>query len=184
MSPDLDVLELLLSNMDEQEKYRFFKDKLEEYCINENKILVCYRIIRYIEFDLLLIKENICKYDVKEHIVDKLLFIIQIEMELLRTKIKHPELNETNNEIIKLPKQKWTDKKIFLVEIMYAIQPYVNNGNMKISALKRCFEYIFDIKLGNIYKSIEEISERKVVKTKFLEQLVINLSTFLESMDQ
>ena len=67
---------------------------------------------------------------------------------------------------------------------MYAIQPYVNNGNMKISALKRCFEYIFDIKLGNIYKSIEEISERKVVKTKFLEQLVINLSTFLESMDQ
>ena len=184
MNINLNVFELLRSDNDEHEKYRLFKERLTEYCINENKALTCYRVIRYIEFDLMLIKSDINKYNVDEHVIDKLLLIIEIEIKLLRTKIKHPELNQTKNKIIKLSKQKWLGKKVFLVEIIYSILPYIDNDDVNISALKRCFEYIFDIKLGNIHKSIEEISARKSNKTRFLEQLVINLGKFLEDMDR
>lgn len=51
----------------------------------------------------------------------------------------------------------------------------INNGAAELSTITSSFEDFFNIKLDNIYKTYSEIKSRKGSKTKFLEELMINL---------
>jgi len=67
-----------------------------------------------------------------------------------------------------------------LVEIIYLIKGCVDNGNVEIKAIADWFEYIFQVRLNNIYKIIEQISKNKKNKTRFLDEQKLNLVKFLE----
>ena len=82
------------------------------------------------------------------------------ELSLLKKKQKTPYISiisEAQNKTI------WTDKKIGLIEIIYAIHTAgcVNNGNCELDDVAKTFENCFNIRLGNIYTSFQEICERK-----------------------
>jgi hypothetical protein len=72
---------------------------------------------------------------------------------------------------------KWTESKTALIELIYALhaQKTFNNGKIDIAEMANYFEKIFDIDLGEIYRAQNEIKNRKINKTKFLDILKENL---------
>lgn len=90
-------------------------------------------------------------------------------------------IKEIQEEISKLSKKKnitsisaykWTDKKVDLVELIYAIHTSnsINRGNTEISEIAEIFSEIFNEDLGNIYRIYAEIKNRKN-PTRYLDQL-------------
>lgn len=60
-------------------------------------------------------------------------------------------------------KAQWTDKKIYLHQLTYALvySKSINNGNITVKALSRIFEIIFNIDLSNVHRSRQEMYSQK-----------------------
>lgn len=71
----------------------------------------------------------------------------------------------------------WTSSKTALIELIYALysNKAFNNGAVELSTITSSFEDYFNIKLDNVYKTYTEIKARKGSKTKFLEELTVQL---------
>lgn len=80
----------------------------------------------------------------------------------------------------------WTGSKTSLIELIYALYSgrAINNGSIELSTMTSCFEEFFSIKLDNVYKTYSEIKERKGSKTKFLEELMIDLQRKMNREDE
>ncbi len=76
----------------------------------------------------------------------------------------------------------WTSNKVSLLEILYALHltQCFNGGNIEFGELVRETEKILAIELGNCYKTIGEIKNRKYNKTKFLQLLMNNLNKTID----
>ncbi|MCG2611836.1 RteC domain-containing protein [Flavobacterium sp. SM15] len=90
------------------------------------------------------------------------------------------KLEVSNTEIFEEKKHKvlvWTAPKTALIELIYALYSNgaLNNGSADINRITSSFEDFFNVKLDNVYKTYNEIKERKSSKTKFLEELMLNL---------
>lgn len=77
---------------------------------------------------------------------------------------------------------KWTGPKVALVEIGYSFEAskYVNNGRADIKEIMLALEIIFNIDLGEYYRSYISIKEREE-RTKYLNILIERL---LKRMDE
>lgn len=73
---------------------------------------------------------------------------------------------------------KWTGSKICLVELMYALQAcgVFNQKKTDVKMIARYFEKVFDVDLGNYYRTYNDITHRKFGKTVFLDELKAKLS--------
>lgn len=92
---------------------------------------------------------------------------------------------EFNQSHFKSP-LKWTAHKIDLGEIIYALlySDAVNNGNAKIMDLAGAFEQIFNVEIKeDIYRYRLDIQQRKIEKTKFLNQLIAILRRMIDEKD-
>lgn len=71
----------------------------------------------------------------------------------------------------------WTASKTSLIELIYALysDQAINHGGADLNAITCAFEDFFNIRLDNVYKTYAEIKGRKGSKTKFLEELMLNL---------
>lgn len=71
---------------------------------------------------------------------------------------------------------KWTSSKSNLIELIYAIQQTgcFNNGNTDIKQIAALFSEIFDVNLGDFYRTYLDLKARNT-RTKFLDQLRNNL---------
>ena len=79
----------------------------------------------------------------------------------------------------------WTASKTALIELIYALYSdrALNNGAVELSAITSSFEDFFNVKLDNVYKTYSEIKSRKGSKTKFLEELIVNLHQKINADD-
>lgn len=75
----------------------------------------------------------------------------------------------------------WKEKKVALVELMYALQSYGVFEIKEINGIAKIFSAIFNIDLGDFYHTYMEISMRKINRTKFLDAL---RECLLKRMDQ
>lgn len=78
----------------------------------------------------------------------------------------------------------WSASKVSLIELLYALHQTrcFNGGNIEFSEIVKATEKLFEIDLGNSYKTIGEIKSRKNGRTKFLQSLNDNLNQlFLDS---
>jgi hypothetical protein len=90
----------------------------------------------------------------------------------------------SNNKALKIKSQsenktfKWTASKTDLIELIYALQTQkvFNDGKAELTEISKCFEKLFDIELGDIYRACNEIKNRKIKKTKFIDTLSENLN--------
>ena len=80
------------------------------------------------------------------------------------------------------PVNKWTDDKLNLIELIYAIYKTrsINHGKITLKEMQECFESLFQVKLGNISNRINEIDNRKGQNKLYLDILITNLNNFLE----
>lgn len=93
--------------------------------------------------------------------------------------------NSTNGlNLNQKSKLKWSSSKAALIELLYALYKSnsLNGGNIEFSEIVREIESFIGIDLGNYYKTIGEIKNRKNTRTKFLQFLNDNLNQhFIES---
>lgn len=80
---------------------------------------------------------------------------------------------------------KWTGSKTDLIELIYALhtQKVFNDGKADLTEITKCFEKLFDIELGDIYRACNEIKNRKIKKTKFIDTLSENLNKRFDEKD-
>lgn len=79
----------------------------------------------------------------------------------------------------------WTASKTDLIELIYALHTSqcIENGKLEISRSIKICENLFNIKLGNPYKTFSEIKARRVDRTKFLDSLKFSLLTKIDLDD-
>lgn len=100
-------------------------------------------------------------------------------------------LENNNTETIRKPnliesKLNWTGSKTDLVELIYALYSSgaINSGTADIKELAIAFQNIFNIELGEYYRTYLEIRYRKINQTKFLDQIKDSLLQHMEESDQ
>jgi hypothetical protein len=73
-------------------------------------------------------------------------------------------------EIIRL---QWTGTKIDLTCLIYALWELgvINDGDAELKTIIQCFEYVFNIDLGNYSSSFQDILERKKGFTNITDKL-------------
>lgn len=71
----------------------------------------------------------------------------------------------------------WTGSKTALTELIYALysDEVLNHGAVDLKTITCNFEDFFNISLNQMYKTYSEIKERRGSRTKFLNELIINL---------
>lgn len=72
---------------------------------------------------------------------------------------------------------KWSNSKTDLVELIYALKASnaIMNGKTDIKVIASFCETMFNVSLGNYYKTYSEIKSRKFNKTTFIDTLKISL---------
>ena len=80
----------------------------------------------------------------------------------------------------------WTASKTDLVEIIYALQASgaIRNGQAEINKMALVCEKLFDLELGNFYRTYFEIKERKNDRTRFLTKLKTDLEQKMKNDDE
>ncbi len=78
---------------------------------------------------------------------------------------------------------KWTATKTAAIELGYALYSsgVINNGNIDIREIMSLIEKVFDIELGDYYRTYLTLKSRKKERTAFLKQLADNL---IKRMDE
>ena len=79
----------------------------------------------------------------------------------------------------------WTASKTDLIELIYALQASgaIKSGTAGIKEMASACEDIFELKLGNVYRTFLEIRERKIDQTKFIDRLKSTLLRRMEETD-
>ncbi len=77
---------------------------------------------------------------------------------------------------------KWTGSKTDLIELIYGLQASgaIEDGTAAINAMVNACEELFELELGNPYRTFLEIKERKKDQTKFLDEMKIALQQKME----
>ena len=89
------------------------------------------------------------------------------------------------------PKEKgalhWTGQKVFLVELAYAlhVSGQLNNGNIGLTEIVQQVEEIFHVKLGNVFRTFQEMRQRKKdSRTKLLDLMKERLLHRMDELDE
>ena len=97
---------------------------------------------------------------------------------LTENKVKQNRANITSVQ--------WTGPKVALSELIVAIHEtkYLNGGTLSLSDTVRWFETHLSTDVGNYHKTMTEINSRKTNRTKFIQLLDQNLTTYLDLLEE
>ena len=166
------------SNLSDKEKIETICSILQMYGTQPDNILSCYRVLSTLKLELLVFAKDADQNN--KMIIRRIINAISTELDIIRYQIDHPLLMQ-KSEMPKFQRKHWTGSVSGLVEIIYLMKDCVDNGNIEIKEIADWFEYIFQVKLDNIYKIIEQIANRKKdSKTKFLDEQKLNFVKFLD----
>lgn len=176
-----DLLLTVVNNTDALEinnRFQIFTEELIRHCRNEQKVLSTYRMLNEMKTDII-IRNRIYDLTVCD-LFERICSFINAEIKATWAKIKNPQLIELDkDDHSKIPSLlHWTSDKINLIELIYAIAHSINNGKASVEDIKNCFEFIFQVSLGNVYDRVDELKTR-VNTAKYIstlpEQLVKNI---------
>jgi hypothetical protein len=79
----------------------------------------------------------------------------------------------------------WTGSKTDLIELVYALQAsgVFNKSTADVKQIASYFENVFNVTLGNYYRTFQEIKIRKTGSALFLKQLMQNLTKRVNEFD-
>ena len=80
----------------------------------------------------------------------------------------------------------WTASKTALIELIYALysQGVFENANADVKHIAKYFESVFNIELGDFYHTFMDIKSRKINRTKFIDNLKLNLVRKIEENEK
>lgn len=105
----------------------------------------------------------------------------------LEEELSNLDRKETSMITQDSPKVKlyWTESKTALIELIYALhsEGAIDNGKADIKDLADMFEHLFNVELGDYYRTFLEIRVRKTGRTKFLDTLKHSLIKRMDEAD-
>ncbi|MCB0461137.1 MAG: RteC domain-containing protein [Flavobacteriaceae bacterium] len=118
--------------------------------------------------------------------------ILAYDMLIIHLKKEADKLINSNNmETVINPFQKqsrlfWTANKTDLVELIYALHSSksINSGTVDIKEMAMACEHLFNIDLGDFYRTFLEIRSRKINQTKFIDNLRDSLLQKMAELDE
>jgi|TARA_R110002126_G_scaffold55819_4_gene149672 hypothetical protein len=113
------------------------------------------------------------------------MLIIYLKREI--DKLENNNSMETNiNAFKKQSKLFWTGNKTDLIELIYALHSSgaVNSGTADIKEMASACEQMFNIDLGDYYRTFLEIRSRKMNQTKFIDKLKNSLENKMLDSDE
>ncbi len=113
------------------------------------------------------------------------MLIIYLKREI--DKLENNNSMETNfNAFKKESKLFWTGNKTDLIELIYALHSSgaVNSGTADIKEMASACEQMFNIDLGDYYRTFLEIRSRKMNQTKFIDKLKNSLENKMIDSDE
>jgi hypothetical protein len=118
--------------------------------------------------------------------------ILAFDMLIVHLKKEIDKLNSNGMETINSPnpilssKLFWTGSKTDLIELIYALHSSgtINSGTADIKQMASACEQIFNIDLGDFYRTFLEIRSRKINQTKFIDKLKESLIHRMEQSDE
>lgn len=175
------VLKHLGSDIDAKTKLSEIKKIIICYCTKEKHILECYRNLKHLELDVLEFSDS----NEDKGFINKIAKIIETEIDILHVRMKVAQNlddvgEESSSAALRL---KWTDSKTDMVELIYCIKNSIENGKVSIKHIKNCFEHLFQINLGNVYDIINDISLRKINRTRYIDRMNLNFQNILDRLD-
>lgn len=80
----------------------------------------------------------------------------------------------------------WTANKVDLIELIYALHAVnsINNGQVEIKDIASIVQEVFNVELGDYYRTFIEIRSRKINPTKFLDNLKQSLTNRILQADE
>ena len=179
---NIDIFQTLTHiSSNEEAELRLFRERIIRYCDTENTVFYLFRILKELELELNDYLNGAMYINVDKSIIIRVLRIVKIELDIIKLKMKNLHLKE-----LSAPKIiQWTDDKLNLIELIYAIykSKSVNYGNITLKEIQECFEYLFQVKLGNISNRINEIENKKENNRLYLDSLITNLNTFFDEIN-
>lgn len=172
-------------NLIDSEKCRYL-DFIKYYRLKKHDLDHLFFLRGNDQFDLFL--DNSHHYDDPEfstrhdYIVSKIItndLLIKFyneQLVILKKKDSNIVIEEVKPAILKdLP---WTATKTDLVELLYSLNAAgaIKSGKAEMPKLVEICKELFNVDLGNIQKTFEQIKSRKKDHTKFLNKLTISLS--------
>ncbi len=94
----------------------------------------------------------------------RILLFTHLEQNLVRTLLEKTTPVESPSPSASEPeKLTWTYSKVGLTELIYSLKELgvFNHGKAELKKIVHCFEYMFNVDLGNVSSSFQEILERK-----------------------
>lgn len=106
--------------------------------------------------------------------------------ELNKLKVSENQNSNNDSRPAILKNFKWTGTKTELVELINGLIAVgvINNGKAELKQIVKVYEYLFDIDLGNFYKTYIEIKARNKDQTKFLDKLKVSLIQKINSENE
>lgn len=80
----------------------------------------------------------------------------------------------------------WTGSKVYLIELAYGLfeSGQINNGTADLCEITERLETFFGVKLGNVYRTFQEVRQRKKdSRTKFLDLMRERLLHRMDALD-
>lgn len=108
---------------------------------------------------------------------------VYLEDKLLMMENREPkEKSQVNPKV----KQSWTGSKVALTELLYALhsEGVFNNGASDLKDIAKYLEHVFEIDLGDYYRTFLELRMRKTSRTKFLYSLTDSLIKKMDEADE
>lgn len=97
---------------------------------------------------------------------------------------------ETGNLPADAPEERkdlrWTGSKVHLIELAYGLYEsgHINNGTAGVLEIASRLEALFQVSLGNVYRTFQEIRQRKKdSRTKFLDLMRQKLEARMDELD-
>ncbi|AKD04282.1 RteC domain-containing protein [Pontibacter korlensis] len=84
------------------------------------------------------------------------------------------------------PAMTWTGSKVYLIELAYGLYEsgQINNGTADLCQITEQLEKFFGVKLGNVYRTFQEVRQRKKdSRTKFLDLMRERLLHRMDTLD-
>lgn len=96
-----------------------------------------------------------------------------------------PNIHQFDNTNIQKVKAKWTGSKVALIELIYAFDTSkcINNGKSDLKKMTSYVENLFEIDLGDVYRTFIEIRGRKGSRVQCLDDLRKKLIARMDEFD-
>lgn len=106
-----------------------------------------------------------------------------IAAELLRPFLLDGLHSSESSRLAALPNIKWTASKTDLTELIYALHSAgaFNDGTADLKQVATAFEYLFNVGLGDYYRTYQSIQVRKTNQLSFITKLKDRLQARLDS---